>query len=181
MSARQLADPSAAQQPAEQQPDDLFSPLLEGAAGHLGPYPAGTGVLVGELMGVRAQPPHALVTYPGHAGAAPAIARSVVDLHGSHIGKSVVLMFENGDPARPIVMGVLQGAPGWPAAERPQQVEIDADGQRMVIGAKQQLVLRCGAASITLEQDGKVSIRGTQIVSQADGANRIRGGSVQLN
>jgi hypothetical protein len=51
----------------------------------------------------------------------------------------------------------------------------------MVVSAKHELVLRCGRASITLDSDGKVTIRGTQVVSHASGVNLIRGGSVQLN
>ena len=141
-------------------------------------------MLVGELVGLRNEEPRALVVFPGHAGAVPLAARSVVDLHGAHIGASVVLMFDDGELTQPIVMGVIRvlgGVAGWPVAPRPQRVEIDADGERLLVGAQRQLVLRCGAASITLESNGKVSIRGTQIVSEAEGANRVRGGSVQLN
>jgi hypothetical protein len=159
---------------------DPLGELLEGTAARLH-NAVPVGVTIGEVVALRTEAPRALVAFPGMAGAAPAAAQSVVDLHGAHIGKPVVLMFENGDISRPIVMGVLQGDPGWPAARTPHQVEVDADGQRMVIGARQQLVLRCGAASITLHQDGRIWIAGTQIVSQADGVNRIRGGSVQLN
>ena len=163
---------------------DLFGAMLKSAATSLAspslPTPA-PAVLVGELVGLRHEEPRALVVFSGLAGAVPLAARSVVDLHGAHIGAGVVLMFERGEPTQPIVLGVLRGAAAWPVSPRPQQVEIDADGERLLVGAQRQLVLRCGAASITLESNGKVSIRGTQIVSEADGAHRIRGGSVQLN
>ena len=137
--------------------------------------------LVGELVALRKEGEPALVVFPGLESAVPVAARSVIGLHGSQIGKHVVLVFENGDATRPIVMGVLNDTPTWPALQRPQQVEIDADGERLVVGAKRQLVLKCGAASITLESDGQVSIRGTRVVSEAEGMNCIRGGSVQLN
>ncbi len=58
---------------------------------------------------------------------------------------------------------------------------MDADGQRMVVSAKEQLVLRCGQASITLTKAGKVLIDGTHVLSRASGVNRVKGGSVQLN
>ncbi len=79
-------------------------------------------------------------------------------------------------------MGVLRGRAGWPLDEQPGQVEVDADGERLVVSAKEQLVLRCGKASITLTKAGKVLIEGSlRAVSRSTGVNRIKGGSVQLN
>jgi hypothetical protein len=108
-------------------------------------------------------------------------ARSIVDLHGAHIGNSVALMFDGGDAERPIVMGLLRDTAGWPLAEEPDQVQVDADGQRLVVTAKEQLVLRCGKASITLTKAGKVLIEGTYVLNRSSGVNRVKGGSVQLN
>jgi phage baseplate assembly protein gpV len=108
-------------------------------------------------------------------------ARTVVDLQGPHIGQPVVLMFEGGDPGRPIVIGVLREAQGWPLAEKPAQVEVDADGQRMIVSARDQLVMRCGKASITLTKAGKVLIQGSYVSSRSTGVVRIKGGSVHLN
>jgi hypothetical protein len=122
-----------------------------------------------------------LVIYPGQPGTAALRARTVTDLHGAHIGRPVVLMFEGGDPSRPIVMGVIRGADGWLLTDVPAQVEVDADGERMVVTAKEQLVLRCGKASITLTRAGKVLIQGNYVSSRSTGVNRIKGGSVQLN
>jgi hypothetical protein len=104
-------------------------------------------------------------------------ARTVVDLHAAHLGAQVAVMFEAHDPQRPIVMGVLRGT----AAERPRDLEVQADGDRLTVSAKQQLVLRCGKASITLTRAGKVLIDGVYVVSRASGTNRVKGGSIQLN
>ena len=112
------------------------------------------GVVVGELLALTDEGGTALVRLPSLAGGGAVRARSTVDLHGAHIGKSLVLMFENGDAARPIVMGVLCGEPGWPLDDKPGQVEVLADGERLVVSAKEQLVLRCGKASITLTKAG---------------------------
>jgi uncharacterized protein (DUF2345 family) len=90
-------------------------------------------------------------------------------------------MFENGDAALPIVTGVLRPAAGWPLADRPDQVQLDSDGQRMLVSAKKELTLRCGKASITLTEAGKVLIQGSYVSSRSTGVNRIKGGSVQLN
>jgi len=43
------------------------------------------------------------------------------------------------------------------------------------------VVLRCGKASLTLRRDGKVLLRGVDVVSQADQVHKIRGGKVQIN
>jgi hypothetical protein len=92
-----------------------------------------------------------------------------------------VLVFEEADPQRPIVMGVLRGTQAWPLPEAPAQVEVDADGERMLVSARSQLVLRCGKASITLTKAGKVLIQGSYVSSRSSGVNRVKGGSVQLN
>jgi hypothetical protein len=67
------------------------------------------------------------------------------------------------------------------AAESSEKVDVEADGQRMIVSAQQQLVLRCGKASITLTKAGKVLIEGSYVLSRSTGVNRVKGGSVQLN
>lgn len=139
------------------------------------------GVVVGELISITNEGRIPLVRYPDQPGTAAIQARTVVDLHSSHIGGQVVLMFEEADPSRPIIMGVLKEGEGWPLENQPGQVEVDVDGERMIISAKEQLVLRCGKASITLTKAGKVLIKGSYLLSRSSGVNRIKGGSVQLN
>jgi len=157
---------------------------VEGLEELLGPAaPAHTdiaGIVIGRLIGFR-ESSVPLVVYAGQPGVVAIPARSVVDLHGGHIGRDVVLMFEHGDPNSPIVMGSLRGSDAWPLPEQPGQVEIDVDRQRLIISAAHELVLRCGEASITLTREGRVDIRGTYVVSHAKGVNRIKGGSVQIN
>ncbi len=98
-----------------------------------------------------------------------------------HIGKEVALAFENGDIAKPIVIGVLRGNQGWPVDHRPDNVQIVADDERLIVTAKDQLVLRCGKASITLTKAGKVLIEGAYVSNHSSGVIRMKGGSVQLN
>jgi hypothetical protein len=161
--------------------DDLLSPLLRGA---LQPQVPGAvasipGVVVGELVALAGDGTTPYVRYPGQDNALPALTS--IDLHGPHIGAALVLMFERGDPGRPVVVGVLRGQPGWSQSEPPAQVDVDADGQRLIVSAREQLVLRCGQASITLTQAGKVLIEGSYVLSRSSGVNRIQGGSIQLN
>lgn len=139
------------------------------------------GVVIGELLALTDDGATPLVRVPGHHGERAVTARSSVDLQGPHIGASIVLMFERGDPARPIVIGVLRGGAGWPLPDKPAQVDVDADGQRLTVSAREQLVLRCGKASITLTKAGKVLVEGSYVLSRSTGVNRIKGGSVQLN
>lgn len=185
MNANDL-DPTAAAAGSDTD-DSPLSPLLQGPARTAGSAPAATaegpihGVMLGELLALADEGRTPVVSYPGMPGSQALTARTTVDLHGLHIGQPVVLQFEQGDPRRPIVMGVLRGQAGWPMEEKPAQVEVDADGTRMIISAKEQLVLRCGKASITLTKAGKVLIDGTYVLNRSTGVNRIKGGSVQLN
>jgi hypothetical protein len=177
-----LAFDARVQDPADV---DLLSPLLRGptlasAAPAAQPQPL-HGVVVGELLALGNNGATAFVRFPGQPGDGAVSAQSAVDLHGPHVGQRVVLMFEQGDVSRPIVMGVLRGAEGWPMPDQPGQVDVDADGQRLVVSAKEQLVLRCGKASITLTKAGKVLIEGSYVLSRSTGVNRVKGGSVQLN
>jgi hypothetical protein len=141
--------------------------------------PRMTGIVTGTLVGLK-DGQDALVTYPGQPGTAAIAARTTVDLHGPHIGRDVALMFEDGDPHRPIVVGRLRGAREG-TGELPTPVDVEADGERMIVTAKEQLVLRCGKASITLTRSGRVLISGAYVLSHSTGTNRIKGGSVQLN
>lgn len=138
------------------------------------------GVLTGLLIGFKESGAVPLVMFPGQPQSAAVPARTTVDLHGAHIGRQVVLMFDGGDPLRPIVMGAIRGE-STALAQQPGQVEVDVDGERLLVTAKDQLVLRCGKASITLTKNGKVLIQGAYVSSRSTGVNRIKGGSVQLN
>ena len=58
---------------------------------------------------------------------------------------------------------------------------VHLDGKRVVLEGQEEVVLRCGEASITLTRNGKIVIRGKYLLSRASGVNRILGGSVQVN
>jgi hypothetical protein len=51
----------------------------------------------------------------------------------------------------------------------------------LVIEAKKNLTLKCGDGSITIREDGKILIKGKDLVSHAQRMNRIKGGSVSIN
>jgi hypothetical protein len=134
------------------------------------------GVLVGRLadLGETGQPS---VDFPGNPSAKPLAALSTVALGDGSVGQKVVLMFEEGDPRRPVIMGLVED----PSAKRRPPVELQLDKKKFVFTAEQEIVLRCGRASITLTRAGKVLIRGAYILNRSSGVNRIKGGSVQIN
>jgi len=136
--------------------------------------------MVGELVGFGSDR-SPLVVYDGQAQSAALPAATTIDLHAAHVGRRVVLMFERHRGERPIVMGVLRDFAGWPLEERPGGVEVVADGERLVVSAREQLVLECGNASITLTRAGKIIIHGSYVSSRSSGVMRIKGGSIELN
>ena len=162
--------------------------LLQGDAKYLSAEPAARPgrppeVMIGSLRGF-AESGGPLVDFSGNRAANSVEARTTVELLEKQIGSEVVLMFEQGDPQKPIILGVIH-PPAAPAdsssATQAKPVEVKLDGQQLVLSADQEIVLRCGQASITLTRAGKVLIRGAYLLSRSSGVNRIKGGSVQIN
>jgi len=115
-----------------------------------------------------------LVEVPGQS--TPVLARSLVVIDRTAIAdrREVLLVFEQGRADRPIVLGLLQDPAAVPDVAR-------VDGRRVVLEGKDEIELRCGAASITLRRNGRIVIRGVDVETRAKGRNRIRGGSVAIN
>jgi hypothetical protein len=138
------------------------------------PAPALPAVILGWLT--AAEPP--LVDFPGNP-AGPVPTRLLVELDARALKVAVetrqpaALMFEGGDPSRPLIVGLVQ-APGSAREAR-------VDGKRVVLTGTEEVELRCGEASISLKKDGKLVIRGAYVETRAKGTNRIKGGSVQIN
>ena len=101
--------------------------------------------------------------------------------------KDVLLVFENNDPGLPIIMDTLYSLvdeiteSSTIALEVERTKDVLIDGKQVTFDAKEEIVLRCGKASITLTKAGKVLIRGAYVLNRSSGTNRIKGGSVQLN
>lgn len=118
-------------------------------------------------------------------GTEPVIARSMVPISAEDVGRAAALMFEAGDPKRPLVMGLVQdlsgNAAGPASASSGRIVGVESDGERLTLSASKEITLKCGAASITLTRAGKVLIRGAYVLTRSTGTNRIQGGSVQIN
>jgi hypothetical protein len=57
----------------------------------------------------------------------------------------------------------------------------DDSPEELVLEATQSLVLRVGDGSITIRADGKILIKGKDLVSHATRVNRVKGGAVAIN
>jgi hypothetical protein len=109
-----------------------------------------------------------------------ASARSTMLLSRQLIGREVLVVFEDGDAERPIVVGVLEPAP-LDTARAVAQEPAQASDERCIVEASQEIVLRCGDASITLTKGGKVLIKGTYVLSRSSGYNKLKGAAVEIN
>lgn len=135
----------------------------------------------------------ALVDYPGNQ-TGPVEARSIVQLSSTGHDKQasqgipVLLVFENQNPALPIIVGIIRETvcPAAPSqeltltpAKQPRTVAVD--GKTVTIDAKEEIILRCGKSSITLKKNGKIVVKGAHLLSRSSGPNRIKGASVNIN
>jgi Domain of unknown function (DUF6484) len=132
------------------------------------------GVVIGIFLGFDAKCP--LVIFPGNLTEAAVPARSLTELGSDMIGAEVALLFEGGDLRKPLIVGRIVEP-----ARKSSAPQIVRDGERVRITGEERIELRCGKATIIMEKDGHITIRGTYVTSHASAANRIRGGSVNLN
>jgi hypothetical protein len=130
------------------------------------------GVVIGRLVALD-DAGALLVTFDGVPEAGVS-ARAMAALGAEDVGSDVALLFEGGDPARPVVMGRMH-------ANAHTTRTVHADGERLTLTAEKEIVLSCGKASITLTKAGKILIRGEYVLSRSSGLHRIQGGSVQIN
>ncbi len=167
------ADPPAAQRAGL---DDLLNRSTQPAPPHV----EGTTVVVRELLGLLENGRIPLVA-PTSGDEVAVRGRTTIDLGRDDVGQHVLVLFENGEIHLPIVVGVLRADRTGSPRALSGDVQVSADGERMIVNARRELVLQCGKASITLQHDGTVRIVGERILSRANGPNRVQGGSVLLN
>jgi len=51
----------------------------------------------------------------------------------------------------------------------------------MVFNAEKEIELCCGKSSLIMKKDGRIVIKGIQLVSRASGVNKIKGAAVRIN
>lgn len=128
-------------------------------------------------------------------GGFPKVARILSNLNRNQLlnsenkGRQVLIMFEEGDPERPIIIGQIENLLedivsmeiDQPDIRESEPKDAIIDGERVVLEAKKEIVLKCGKGSIKIRKDGKIVIKGTDLLSRSSGSNRIKGGSVGIN
>lgn len=160
-------------------------------------------VVIGELAGLN-EAGEPVVNFSLNRSIQPLVAISTITLTQRQVGRKVVLMFVAGDLKKPIILGLVYSPldeiienfdlTSMQPTAREEEVDAEAgnsvvdtgsdvrvDGKKVVLEAQEEVVLKCGDASITLNKSGKISIRGKYILNRSTGVNRILGGSVQVN
>ena len=113
-----------------------------------------------------------LVDFPANA-LGPLEARTIVE--DLYTGAPVLLAFEQGDPTRPIVLGLVKNR------IRTAGSELRLAAGRVLIEAHEAISIQCGEARIEASKDGKLKLGGKDVVSRASRTNKVQGSTVKLN
>jgi hypothetical protein len=154
---------------------DPLSGLIRQAAGTSGGFALKRGELVAVTMAGRLE-----VLDPDSRAILECDCLNSVRLPDPSTSKAPQVVYADltGGNGRPVVLGVI-GQPVTEAKDPLAATETDTD--RIVLRAGQEITLVCGGGSIRITKDGKVVIRGLDILTRANRTNRIKGGSVQIN
>jgi len=114
-----------------------------------------------------------LVDFPTNPNGGPVPALATARYHGVPVGCAVALVFVDGDPTRPLALGLVTQPGEAPEGEHP--------GDRLTLTAAREIVLQCGRASLVLTRAGKVLVRGAYVSLRSSGMRRITGASVHIN
>ena len=154
-------------------------------------------IIIGAIAGIDSQG-QPLVDFPENPSGRMLVAMSTVSVTAMHVGRNVALLFAKGDPQSPVIMGLIHSPlhdlivaydaknhePPTEESSASPALNVDdvtIDGKRIVLEGREEVVIKCGEASITLTKAGKILIRGNYVLNRASGVNRILGGSVQVN
>jgi hypothetical protein len=84
--------------------------------------------------------------------------------------------------ARLVLIGLVRERVSTRALQaRPGQLEVQVDGETLILRAERDLVLECGESKLSLRKDGKIVISGTNVLSASRGPHRIKGATIALN
>lgn len=145
--------------------DELRDALLAAGASRL---TAGTVIEIEEAgaigVVVPGEPPLRLRCDLLHTATAPQLLLA--------IGARVLVLLPGAGEERGCVLGMIAPYRAPRAPEPPARARIEA---------QQELVLECGEASLTLREDGRVTLKGVDVTSHARRTQKIRGGTVHIN
>ena len=83
-----------------------------------------------------------------------------------------VLVWAADEGVDPVVLGRVEDGSTRPSQGLPE---------KLVIEAGREVTLRVGTGSVSVLEDGRVLLKGKDVVSHAKRLNRIKGGSVAIN
>ncbi len=124
---------------------------------------------------------------------------SIVALGLLEVGDRIVLSFVQSSPTTPVIMGIVQsrvgqvleymGQQGCPSTEVSEFTQAKGDslptvtmnGSKLELTSPTEIKIQCGKSSITLTKSGKILVKGEHVLTRATKANKIKGGSIQLN
>ncbi len=132
------------------------------------------GIVIGIIDGFDASGTP-FVEFPVNPTGRALPSRSTVELNEDHIGRDVALMFEMNNARKPIIIGLMHEPRDHSVVETRNEEEI------LRISAATEINICCGESSIRMNKDGRIEIKGKNVLSQAVRSNKIRGGSVGLN
>jgi len=160
------------------------------------------GLLIGKVIALS-ENGNPLIAFDEETKGVPVEALTTVALDVSSVGKDVAVSFAQNQGGMPIVMGVIRRllddvitqqqpeqvvAPSvspeinlTSAIDRTNKPEVIVDGNKIELSAPEEITLRCGKASITLNKNGKILIKGEHVLNRMAGAFKVKSGSVHLN
>ncbi len=126
----------------------------------------------GVFVGLNADG-YPMVDYSGNT-LGPIVARTAIST--ADPGDTVLLVFECGDPARPIIIGVVRDRfePRFPHA-------VKITGKEILLEGAETVSLCSGESRLTLRKDGRVTLKGKEVLTRASRTNRVRGATVKIN
>jgi len=150
-------------------------------------HQSSSGLLIGRITAIQDNG-NPLVAFDGETQVKPIEALTVVPLDRNSVGKDIAISFAQNQGGIPIVMGlirrmlddVLNGVDAKPEASE-SKPEVIVDGNKLELSAPEEVTIRCGEASITLNKKGKILIKGEHMLNRISGAYKIKSGSIELN
>ncbi|MFT5717161.1 MAG: hypothetical protein ACI9T7_001347 [Oleiphilaceae bacterium] len=158
-------------------------------------------LLVGKVVSVNDHG-NPMIAYDETTQIQPIEALTTVPINEVSVGKDVAISFAQNQGGVPIVMGVIRrilddvisqqvhdfSSSAAVQGEESNQLnaavvkpEIIVDGNKLELSAADEITLRCGKSSITLNKNGKILIKGEHMLNRTSGSYKIKSGSIQLN
>lgn len=160
-------------QESEPSPEEVSTESLLSLVDVSPPLPR-TELVLGHLVSMPSANGYGVV-FAGSASPIPCL--STIPLDETCLNRQVALMFLEGSPAKPVVLGLIHD----PKLLQNPPLEARVDEERVQLVGQKEIELRCGKASILMKANGKIIIKGTHLISRSSGPNKIKGGSISLN